>query len=83
MSKRQTKKGTIFESELSKYMILRLGTLSKESLRNLTTVGSNVTMLKYFDDPETIPMGKMKEIMKALRVPKEEQLRIMVMLLDE
>lgn len=82
MSKNQTKKGIIFESELSKYMKLRDIT-SKEKLRGLTTVGSHGTIIKYFDDPELIPMGKMQEIMSALRIPKEERVRIVTMLLEE
>ena len=81
MSKRQTKKGIIFESELSKYMKLRDIT-SKEKLRGLTTVGSHGTIIKDFDDPELIPMGKMNEIMTALRIPKEERVRIVTMLLE-
>ena len=82
MSKNQTKKCIIFESELSKYMKLRDIT-SKEKLRGLTTVGSHGTIIKYFDDPELIPMGKMQEIMSALRIPKEERVRIVTMLLEE
>lgn len=82
MSKYQTRKGKIFESELSKYMKLRDIT-SKEKLRGLTTVGSHGTIVKYFDDPELIPMGKMQEIMSALRIPKEERIRIVTMLLEE
>lgn len=82
MSKYQTRKGKIFESELSKYMKLRDIT-SKEKLRGLTTVGSHGTIIKYFDDPELIPMGKMQEIMSALRIPKEERVRIVTMLLEE
>ena len=81
MSKRQTKKGIIFESELSKYMTLRDLT-SKDKLRGLTTVGSHGTIIQYFDDPELIPMGKMNEIMTALRIPKEERVRIVTMLLE-
>ncbi len=82
MSKSQTHKGIIFESELSKYMKLRDIT-SKEKLRSLTTVGSHGTIIKYFDDPELIPMGKMSEIMSALRIPKEDRIRIVTMLLEE
>ncbi len=81
MSKTQTKKGIIFESELAKYMKLR-GITSKEKLRSLTTVGSHQTIINYFDDPERIPMGKMQEIMTALKVPKEERVRIVTMLLE-
>lgn len=82
MSKMQTRKGMIFESELAKYMKLR-GINSKEKLRMLTTVGSHQTILSYFDNPEKIPMGKMQEIMSALKVPKEERVRIVTLLLDE
>lgn len=81
MSKYQTKKGMIFESEISKYMILAR-MRSKEELRAHTTVGSNVTMLKYFDDPECIPLGKLQEMMSALKIPKEERLKIITKLLD-
>ena len=77
----QTKKGIIFESELLRYMKLR-DISSKEKLRSLTTIGSNVTMLKYFDNPELIPLGTMSEIMQALRIPKDERTRIINMLID-
>lgn len=81
MSKFQTRKGVIFESELKKYMTLyKIG--SKEGLRKRTTIGSNVTILKYFDDPETIPIGKLTEIMSALRIPKEERIKIISKLMD-
>lgn len=65
MSKAQTKKGIIFESEISRYMKLR-GITSKEKLRSLTTIGSHGTIINYFDNPELIPMGKMSEIMQVL-----------------
>lgn len=81
MGKYQTKKGMIFESELSKYMILTR-MRSKEELRSHTTVGSNVTMLKYFDDPESIPIGKLVEIMSALKIPRDERLRIIQQLIE-
>lgn len=80
--KMQTKKGILFEAELSRYMKLR-GIRSKEALRSHTTVGSNVTLLKYFQDPELMPLGTAKEIMSALRIPKEEQITIVTMLLDK
>lgn len=71
----------MFEAELRRYMIAaRIG--SKEALRARTTVGSNVTMLKYFDDPETIPLGKLTEIMSALKIPKDERARIVAKLLE-
>lgn len=81
MSKYQTRKGVIFESELSKYMTL-YKIKSKEALRARTTVGSNVTMIKYFDDPELIPIGKLTEIMSALKIPKDERVRIIAKLMD-
>ena len=81
MSRYQTRKGTDFEAELSKYMTLDK-IKSKEALRARTTIGSNVTMLKYFDDPECIPIGTLQEIMSALRIPKEERTRIVAKLLD-
>lgn len=81
MSKAQTKKGIIFESEISRYMKLR-GITSKEKLRSLTTIGSHGTIINYFDNPELIPIGKMSEIMQALRIPKEERSRIINMLLE-
>ena len=81
MGKYQTKKGIIFESELSKYMKLR-NISSKEKLRSLTTVGSHQTIINYFDDPEKIPMGKMQEIMSTLKIPHEDRVRIVTMLLD-
>ena len=81
MSKYQTNKGRIFESEISKYMVLSR-IKSKEALRAHTTIGSNVTMLKYMDNPEAMPLGNLKEIMSALRIPKEERLNIISQLLD-
>lgn len=80
MRRQKTKKGIIFESEISKYMILSKIT-SKEALRAHTTVGSSCTMLKYFADPERIPLGTMSEIFEAVKVPKEEQVKIITMLL--
>ncbi len=81
MSKYQTRKGVYLESELKKYMILyKVG--GKEGLRKRTTIGSNVTILKYFDDPDTIPLGKLTEIMTALRIPKDERVKIMTKLIE-
>lgn len=82
MGRYQTKKGRIFESEVQKYMTLA-GNWSKEALREHTSIGSNVTMLKYFDDPETIPIGKMTEIMSALKIPRDERMRIIQKLIDD
>lgn len=82
MKRNKTKKGIFLESELSKYMILQRIT-SKEALRSHTTVGSSTTMLKYFADPERIPLGTMTEILVALKVPKEEQIRIISTLIEK
>lgn len=82
MSKYQTPKGRIFESEISRYMIQRrIG--SKEELRTLTTIGSCHTMSKYMDDPTLIPVGKLSEMFRALRIPKDEQIRIMSKIMGE
>ena len=76
MSKYQTKKGEIFEAECRKFMKIR-HIRSLEELRSHTTIGSNTTMLKYMDDPEAMPVGKMAEIMAALKLPKETRLEIL------
>lgn len=75
MSRYQTKKGELFEAECRKFMKLR-HIRSLEELRSHTTVGSNTTFLKYLDDPESMPVGKMAEIMTALKLPKETRLEI-------
>ena len=81
MSKLQTKKGLLMESELKRYMVQRhIGGL--EPLRTLTTVGSNKTMAKYFDDPDKMPIGTINEIMNALKIPKEERIRIVSQLIE-
>jgi len=72
----KTKQGVILSSELSKYMILRRIT-TKEDLRRHTTIGSNCTMLKYLNDPDRMPIGNMKQIMFALKIPKDEQMKIL------
>lgn len=82
MSRNMTKKGIFFNAELSKYMIMRRLT-SKESLRAMTTVGSNCTMIKYFADPDRIPIGTIIEIFSALKVPREEQIRIVSTLIEK
>lgn len=81
MGKYQTQKGRLLEAELSKYMILSK-IASKEELRRYTTIGSNVTMLKYMDNPERMPIGTISEIMSALRIPKEERLQILEKLIE-
>jgi hypothetical protein len=82
MSKMQTKKGVNFEAEMWRYMKLR-GVSSKEKLRLLTTIGSHGTIVNYFDNPELIPMGKLSEMMTALRIPKEDRARIINMLIEQ
>jgi len=75
MSKYQTKKGALFEAECRKFMKLR-HINSLEELRSHTTVGSNTTFLKYFDDPEAMPLGKMAEVLAALKMPKDTRVEI-------
>lgn len=82
MSKYQTKKGQQFEAELWRYMKLRRIS-SFEELRQMTTIGSNVTMGRYRDDPTLIPVGKLHEILRAVRMPKEDRLRVINMLGEE
>ena len=81
MGKYQTKKGALFEAECRKYMKLR-HIHSLEELRSQTTVGSNTTFLKYFDDPECMPVGKMAEVLTALRMPKDTKLDIILKLTE-
>ena len=81
MSKYQTKKGEIFEAECRKFMKIR-HIRSLEELRSHTTIGSNTTMLKYMDDPEAMPVGKMAEVLTALRIPKETKVEMMQKLIE-
>lgn len=82
MKRNKTQKGIFLEAELSKYMIMRRIT-SKEALRAHTTVGSSTTMLKYFADPERIPLGTIKEIFSALKIPQDEQIKIVSTLIEK
>lgn len=82
MKRNKTKKGIFLEAELSKYMIMQRIT-SKEALRAHTTVGSSTTMLKYFADPERIPLGTIKEIFFALKIPQDEQIKIVSTLIEK
>lgn len=75
MSQYQTKKGIAFEAELRKYMKLR-GITTFADLRAHTSIGSQATICKYFDDPELIPVGKLREMLNALRIPREDRQRI-------
>lgn len=77
MSRYQTQKGVIFEAEVRRYMKLRHITGGMEGLRAHTTIGSSTTILKYMDDPEAMPVGKMAEIFRALKIPKEERLSLL------
>lgn len=61
----------LFRATLKKYMELR-HIRSKELLRAHTTIGSNKTFLKYWNEPELMPIGIFFQIMKALNVPYEE-----------
>ena len=81
MGKYQTKKGALFEAECRKYMKLR-HIHSLEELRSQTTVGSNTTFLKYFDDPEQMPVGKMAEVLTSLRIPKYIKVEMMQKLIE-
>lgn len=68
--------GDLFRGTILKYMVLR-HVKNKEQLRQHTTVGSNTTFLKYLNNPELMPIGVFIQVMKALNVPKEEQLEIL------
>lgn len=81
MSKYQTKKGELFEAECRKYMKLR-HIRTMEELRSHTTIGSNTTFLKYFDDPEAMPLGKMAEILTALKIPRDLKQEILLKLTE-
>ena len=69
-------KSEVFQGTVKKYMILR-HIRTMEQLRAHTTVGSNKTFLKYWRDPELIPLGVYMQIMKALNVPLEEQIDLL------
>lgn len=61
----------LFRATVRKYMELRhIRTISR--LAEHTTV-SGATMYRYFNDPESIPIGVFLQIMKALNVPNEEK----------
>lgn len=62
----------LFRATVRKYMELR-HIRTKEQLRAHTTIGSNKTFLKYWNDPELMPIGVYLQIMSALNVPYEEQ----------
>lgn len=80
MSQCQTKKGIDFEADCLKYMKIQ-HINSKEQLRQLTTCGSNKTFLKYFKNPDLMPLGMVEEILNALRVPDQERPQIIINLM--
>lgn len=62
----------LFRATVEKYKILR-HIHTQEQLRKHTTVGSNKTFGKYFQDPDLMPMGVWEQIMKTLNVPADER----------
>ena len=66
----------LFQATCRKYMALR-HIRTMEDLRAHTTCGSNKTFLKYWRDPELMPIGMWEQIMKALNVPYEERYEIL------
>lgn len=66
----------LFQGTVTSYMIQR-HIRTKEDLRQHTTVGSNKTFLKYWKDPDLMPIGVFIQIMKALNIPLEEQMKIL------
>lgn len=62
----------LFRAIVRKYMELR-HIRTREQLRAHTTVGSNKTFNKYWNDPELMTLGVFLQIMRALNVPYEEQ----------
>lgn len=67
----------LFRATLAKYQKLRhIDTL--EQLRAHTTCGSSTTFRKWLQDPNLIPIGEWENLMNALRVPKAEQIEILL-----
>ena len=64
--------GAIYRATCRKYMELR-HIKSLEQLRQFTTVGSNKTFLKYWNDIELMPWGVMVQIMNGLKIPNDER----------
>ncbi len=68
--------GDLYRGKVRMYMELRhIRTL--EALRSHTTCGSNKTFLKYWRNPELMSIELWEQIMKALKVPHEEQFEIL------
>lgn len=66
----------LFRATTLKYMELR-HIRRREDLRAHTTIGSNNTFRKYWEEPELMPIGVFNDIMRSLNVPVEEQLKIL------
>lgn len=66
----------LFRATTKKYMELR-HIPTKEKLRAHTTIGSQHTFLKYWKDPDLMPMGVWDQIMTCLNVPYEERFEIL------
>ena len=66
----------IFRSTCKQYMELR-HVNTKEKLRAHTTIGSKSTFVKYWRDPELMPLGIWEQIMDALNVPMEDRWKML------
>lgn len=66
----------VFQGTVQKYMTLR-HIRTKEQLRSHTSIGSNRTFLKYWSNPDLMPIGTFEQIMKALNVPWEEKIELL------
>lgn len=66
----------LFRGTIAKYKKLR-HIHTQEQLRAHTTCGSSTTFRKWMQDPELIPMGELENMMKALKVPREEQIEFL------
>ena len=64
--------GDKFRATLSKYMQLR-HISTREALRLHTTIGSNKTFSKYWNDPGLMPVDEFLNICRALNIPHEER----------
>ena len=65
----------LFHATLAKYKSLR-HIKNLEQLRAYTGCGSSTTFRKWMQDPERIPIGELENMLKALKVPREEQVDI-------
>ena len=68
--------GDLFRATVKKYMEMR-HIRTKEQLRAHTTIGSNKTFGKYWNDPEKMPLGEFLLICKALNIPVAERMEIL------